>query len=79
VLEANADPYERKDRVRLLEVKEGRGKVVASPAFQPVEEAGAPARESGGRSFSSWMILLVGLAAFAVVLAAWRLRPSPNP
>jgi hypothetical protein len=46
VLEANSDPYEYEDRVRVIEVNDGRGRVIASPAHSQVSDAAAPPSES---------------------------------
>ena len=75
VLEANADPYEYEDRVRVIEVSDGRGRVVARPAHPQA----APAPATRGGSFDGGTILLTGLAASALALAAWRFRSSRDP
>lgn len=49
VLEANGDPDEHKDRVRVIEVKDGRAKVVASPAHPQSVQASLPPRTSKKR------------------------------
>jgi hypothetical protein len=74
VLEANADPYEREDRVRIIEVNDGRGKVIASPAHPQVADAAAPPseRQMGGRSTA--IVLLASLVASVAFVAALRSR-----
>jgi hypothetical protein len=72
VLEANANPYEYNDRVRLIEVKDGRGKLLASP--------GRPARATTPRpslpkeNGQSQLIYLGVLALGALGLPCWLLR-----
>lgn len=72
VLEANADHHEYEDRVRVIELTENGGKVIASPA-QPQTAQAAPAsppiQESGPNAGA---MLLAGLAAAGIILAAWR-------
>ena len=74
VLEANANPYERENRVRVIEVIDGRGRVIASPAHPQVADSAAPPSESkvGGRSTA--IFLLGSLIASVVVVAALRSR-----
>jgi len=74
VLEANADPYERENRVRVIEVNDGRGRVIASPAQPQVADAAAPPSEGqvGGRSTA--IFLLVSLMVSVAVVAALRSR-----
>jgi len=78
VLEANADPYERENRVRVIEVIDGRGRVIASPAHLQVADAAALPSESkvGGRSTAIFLLgsLIVSLA----VVAAFRSRSLRN-
>jgi len=78
VLEANADPYEREDRVRVIEVNDGRGKVIASPAHPQIADAAEPLFESkvGGRSTAIFLLgsLIVSLAVVAAFL--WRRSAS---
>ena len=72
VLEANADPYERRDRVRVIEVKDGHGSVIASPAYPRAAQAQPPAAATPAGGASGTTILLTALAASAALIAAWR-------
>lgn len=83
VLEANADPREQRDRVRVIEVRDGRATVVASPGAPGAPEApeGAappplPPETSGPGMFT---ILLAAAAASATLFAAWRLFSRRKP
>ncbi len=73
---ANADPYEYEDRVRVIEVNDGRGRVIASPAHPQVAAAAPRPFESkvGGRSTT---IILIGslIAAVSVVTTFWSCSP----
>lgn len=81
VLEANADPYERADRVRVIEVKDGRGAVVAQPARpRPAQTALPPSPPPAeGHWPNLRTFLLASLAASAAVFAAWRFRSLRGP
>lgn len=69
VLEANDDAYQYEDRVRVMEVEDGRGRVVASPANPQAADAPPPTAE---RRPGTLMMLLGGVAAAAAILALWR-------
>lgn len=79
VLEANADPYEREDRVRIVEVNNGRGRVIASPAHPSAAQASRPSPISQEGGSDTRDILLASLAASAALLAAWRFRRPRYP
>lgn len=72
VLEANSDPYEYEDRVRVIEVNGGRGKVVAAPAHPQVAELVASSPESQMRGWRTAIILLVSLIGSSAVVALLR-------
>lgn len=72
VLEANADPYDHENRVRLIEVKNGRARVAASPG--EARPAPSPPSSSKGGGPLVQMILLTGLAVSAALLATWLFR-----
>jgi hypothetical protein len=76
VLEANEDPYQYEDRVRVVEVVDHRGTVVASPAHPQVGQAPSAPSSIGKGSPNTRMKLLVALAASAALVAAawWFLR-----
>lgn len=71
VLEANADPYELRDRVRLIEVRNGLGTVLAAPAHS---QAGQATSSAKGLGPTVRMILLVSLVAAAAAFIPWILR-----
>lgn len=80
VLEANDDPYERKDRVRVIEVRNGQGIVVAAPAHRQALMSAAPAPPPIKSSWPSTRTILLGsLTASAAALAAcwFRARRAP--
>lgn len=71
VLEANAEPRDYVDRVRVIEVTGGRGRVVARPAFPITAPVPAPVAETGP---GSGMIIAVAAAAAiaGVAFLGWR-------
>lgn len=79
VLEANGNPYEREDRVRVIEVKDGRGRVIASPALAQGGDVKISSADEPKGSRGSGMIVLATLAASAAVFAAWRIRYASPP
>lgn len=68
VLEANDDPYSS-DRVRLIEVIEGRRRVIASPARGQIV-----AGRSEGDGTKAGVILVASLAALVTMFGVWRFR-----
>jgi hypothetical protein len=71
VLEANAEPREYVDRVRVIEVTGGRGRVVARPAFPITSPVPTPVPENGPGS--GIIIVAAAFAAFAgVAFLGWR-------
>lgn len=74
VLEANADPYEYEERVRVIEVKDGRAEVIAQPAKPEAARPSAKQAGSSGNRSNLVDILLACLAASAALFTAWRLR-----
>lgn len=74
VLEANEDPYRREDRVRVIEVKDGRGMVIASPGQSQAVRAPPLPPAAEGRGPGAGLILLAGVTASAALFAAWRPR-----
>jgi len=76
VLEANADPYEREDRVRVIEVKDGRGAVVAQPAHRQAVQTALPSSPPPAQRDGPGIgaLLIASLTASAAAFAAWRLR-----
>jgi DNA-binding beta-propeller fold protein YncE len=71
VLEANADHHEYVRRVRLVELRNGVATVVASPPFADVDQTSLEVPPAGPGSLSRGQILLGGIAATAVLAAAW--------
>jgi sugar lactone lactonase YvrE len=74
VLEANADSYEYDDRVRVIEVIDGRAKVIARPAQPESAQPSTKASSTDRSHLWGGIVLLVGLAASATLFAAWRLH-----
>jgi hypothetical protein len=72
VLEANDDAYQYEDRVRVIEVEQGRGKVVASPPHPQAAQASPPSRTAPSEPRPLTM-LLAGVAAAAAIFGIWRL------
>jgi hypothetical protein len=70
VLEANADPYEYDDRVRVIEVKDGRAEVVAQPARPKPARNEAP--EAGSESSGLFKRIAVGVAVSVALFGVWR-------
>lgn len=68
VLEANDDPYSD-DRVRLIEVIDGRRRVIASPAPGQVM-----ADRSEGHAATTGVVLVASLAALGAMFGVWRFR-----
>lgn len=74
VLEANAEPSEYEDRVRVVEVTENGGRVVAQPARPHAAAASAPPLPSEESRSGAGTILLAALAGAGLLWAALRLR-----
>lgn len=79
VLEANADPREQADRVRVIAVEEGRWREVARPARGPTPAAAPagippPVREARGLGWSLAFAAAVAAAAVIALLRWRRLR-----
>jgi hypothetical protein len=78
VLEANSDHHAQDDRVRLIEVADGRSRVVAQPGIAPAPRpaAGPPAAEgrSSHRGMTAAAAAAVALAAALVFVLARRFR-----
>jgi hypothetical protein len=75
VLEANADPYQREERVRVIQVEDGRARVIAAPGHPPAAQA--TEWEAGGRGVRT--ALLASLAVSAAFIAAWWLGRLRKP
>ncbi|HEY0414014.1 MAG TPA: hypothetical protein VGD66_12830 [Allosphingosinicella sp.] len=81
VLEANADPYDNAHRMRLVEVKDRRGTVIAGPkgavaaAPSATARAAEPERRAGTGTIAAMAAIAVAAAALAGV-AVRRLRDS---
>ena len=75
VLEANADARDYDNRVRLIEVTNGRARLIALPgdAARPAPQASSPAEPS---TQNRLMILLSGLAIAAALAVIFELRPK---
>ena len=71
VLEANADPHEYNDRVRLIEVKDGRTRLLASPGRA---RRTAESRPSQSRGSGQGRIILLGGLATAALCLVWLMR-----
>jgi hypothetical protein len=75
VLEANANPYEYDDRVRLVEVTQGSAKILASPGkARPVNTSRSLAPSPGERRSPGQGFLIVSLVLACVALAAFLMR-----
>jgi len=74
VLEANADPYDYVNRVRVVEAKEGRARVVALPGGPASAQPPAPGGGAGRGDAAS--IAGAALAALGVVALLWRRRAA---
>lgn len=72
VLQANADPYERDKRVRLVEVTRGVERVIASPGASPGPRTQNP-QEAEGQEDTP-LALLLGVAASAALAVLWLKR-----
>lgn len=68
VLEANAIHEEPVDRVRVIEVKDGRGQVIASPAHPQAAAPASPATGAEPGQAGNFAFLFLGLAPAAAFL-----------
>lgn len=70
VLEANADPYDYVHRVRVEEVREGKGRVVADPSAGPSPEGSVRAEAAVSHPMGKSLPPLAAAVLIALVLTA---------
>lgn len=74
VLEANADPYDRANRVRIVEVKDGKGRVVAMPGATAAGRGAAAVTTSPAQRTDPAWAGIAGVSMLSAAGAAYAVR-----